>query len=177
MLLLGGCFVWPDMSGNRKIVVFYSFSQTAPRKPGQSSRWQSSKYLFALQETAAWSELSQGEMTLPLNWANGKCFQEETVFLLPVRMAKPARSQLLQQPLGRTSSHPHSASQMLPEASKAQGLPLIFTCAGWPNKTIHQMSVCLFVLTAIKSMCLAPEVCSLDSRPRWIRISPAKSSL
>lgn len=38
-LLVGGCLVWPDMSGNRKIVVFYSFSQTAPRKPGQSSRW------------------------------------------------------------------------------------------------------------------------------------------
>lgn len=140
---------------------------------GNNSR-QSSKHLFALQETAAWSELSQGEMTLPLSWANGKCFQEETLFPLSVRMAKPAGSQLLQQPLGRPPPHPHSASQMLPEASKAQGLPLIFTCAGWPNKTIHQVSVCLFILTAIKSMSLASQGLQLRLQALLDQDQPSK---
>lgn len=37
----------------------------------------------------------------------------------------------------------------------AEGLAFSFTCAGWPNKTIHQVSVCRVVLTTSKSMSLA----------------------
>lgn len=159
--------------------MFYSFGQTAPRKPRRSSGWlrgtAAGRAPKALHETAAQPELSQGEMTLSLSWATVKCFQEETVFLLSVSMANSARSHLIQQPLGRTPPHTHSASQMLPEASKAQGLPLIFTCAGWPNKTIYQASVCLCCPNC--NQINVPVIQRSADKTGPCRVSPAKTSL
>lgn len=68
-------------------------------------------------------------------------------------MANSARSQLNSAALGEDTTLYLLCISNAPRGQRgAEGLPLIFTCTDWPNKTIHQVSACLVVLTASKSM-------------------------